>query len=108
MKERPGMQLVRDRRASEAETRRLEVAVQERTLRYVMGSPLGREFVSDLIAHCGLHEETAHTNALVMAGMEGRRNVAVHLIRRLERIVPELVETMNREAHERRAEEKTA
>lgn len=65
-------------------------------LKAVLASPEGRRFVRGLLADCGEHRTSFHTNAIQMSFNEGARNVGLKLKARIVRACPEhLMELMS-------------
>lgn len=64
-------------------------------LKFVLSIPQGRRFVRGLLADCGEHRSSFHTNAIQMSFNEGVRNVGLKLKARIIRASPEwLVELL--------------
>lgn len=58
-------------------------------LRTVLSSPQGRRFIRGLLAECGEHRTSFHTNAIQMSFNEGQRNVGLKLKARIIQCAPE-------------------
>lgn len=58
-------------------------------LKAVLGTIEGRRFVRGLLADCGEHRSSFHTNALVMGFNEGARNIGLKLKARISKASPE-------------------
>lgn len=66
-------------------------------LRAVMGTQPGRRFVWRLLEQSGLHSPSYAGEAMASAFNEGRRAVAIALMREVQRVCPELYVTMVRD-----------
>lgn len=69
---------VKDREKQDSEDLKTVLATQE-----------GRRFVRGLLADCGEHRTSFHTNAIQMSFNEGARNVGLKLKARIVRACPE-------------------
>lgn len=58
-------------------------------LKAVLETAQGRRFVRGLLADCGEHRTSFHTNALQMGFNEGMRNIGLKLKARIIRACPE-------------------
>lgn len=58
-------------------------------LQHVLSTPQGRRFVRGLLADCGEHRSSFHTNAQVTAFNEGGRNIGLKLKSRIVKASPE-------------------
>ena len=63
--------------------------VVDADLRAVMGGPVGRRFMRRLLEQAGLYSSSFTSEASGMAYNEGRRSVAIALMRELHRVCPE-------------------
>lgn len=60
-------------------------------LKAVLATQEGRRFVRGLLADCGEHRTSFHTNAIQMSFNEGARNVGLKLKARIIRAAPEFL-----------------
>lgn len=58
-------------------------------LKAVLATAEGRRFVRGLLAECGEHRSSFHTNAIQMSFYEGARNVGLKLKARIVKASPE-------------------
>lgn len=103
-----------------SDPQKLQQAVHERrrlrrldALRAVMDSPLGRIFVSEVIAECGIYRLSFASDPHQTAFAEGERNVGLRLLAECQRDAPLSFalmqqETADRAAADRREDEATA
>jgi hypothetical protein len=78
-------------------TREERVALNDVDLRVVMGTQPGRRLVWRLLEQAGLHTPSFASDDNATAYNEGRRSVAIALMRETQRVCPELWVTMVRE-----------
>lgn len=76
----------------------------KKALAYVMDTPKGREAMEIILDATGMYRPSFNTNALTMAFNEGRRSVGLALLNLID---PTSYETMLRESHERRSNERS-
>lgn len=63
-------------------------------LKAVLDTAEGRRFVRGLLADCGEHRTSFHTNALQMGFNEGMRNIGLKLKARIVRAAPEYLQEL--------------
>lgn len=66
-------------------------------LRGVLSSPAGRRFLWRLLTQSGLHGASYSESPTATAYAEGRRSVAIGLMREVQRVTPELYATALKE-----------
>ncbi len=76
----------------------------KKALAHVMETPKGREAMEIILDATGMYRPSFNTNALSMAFNEGRRSVGLAILNLID---PTSYETMLRESHERRSNERS-
>lgn len=70
----------------------------EQDLRSLLGKPEGRRFFYRVLAQSGLYSSSYASDATATAFNEGRRDVAIRLLREAQRVAPDLYARGLREA----------
>jgi ABC-type phosphate transport system auxiliary subunit len=89
------------REEEEAEAKRIRLAQDSADIRWLMRQRPFRRFMWNLLEECGVYRTSFNRDALVMALMEGRRDVGLALVALMTAYSPDDFDLMARERREK-------